>query len=216
LKLPAKENKLKMRINNFTQNMLKKSNAELEHILEAKDIYTDEAIQAVIWELENRNLIEKDTIKLAIIPVENEISVQEKQPDTENTNESSSEVFDLPVLYSKRAIQGFSILFSTLFGAVLLMSNLKKMNKPKARIEVFVFGIVYTIFTSLLLNYLPKTFFLTLLFNILGYAVLIEYYWNKNLGKEFKYEKKQIKKPLIISLLFTLIMLFILISNNEI
>jgi hypothetical protein len=65
-----------MRINNFTQNMLKKSNAELEHILEAKDIYTDEAIQAVIWELENRNLIEKNTIKIAIIPVEKEISVQ--------------------------------------------------------------------------------------------------------------------------------------------
>ena len=181
--------------------MLKKSNAELEHILEAKDIYTDEAIQAVIWELENRNLIEKDTIKLAIIPLENEILGQEKQRDTENTNESSSEVFDLPVLYSKRAIQGFSILFSTLFGAVLLMSNLKKINKPKARIEVFVFGIVYSIFTSLLLNYLPKIFFLTLLFNIVGYAVLVEYYWNKNLGKEFKHEKKQIKKPLIISLL---------------
>jgi hypothetical protein len=190
-----------MRINNFTQNMLKKSNAELEHILEAKDIYTDEAIQAVIWELENRNLIEKNTIKIAIIPVEKEISVQEKQGDIKNTNENSFEAFVLPVLYSKKAIQGFSILFSTLFGAVLLMSNLKKMNKPKARIEVFVFGIVYTIFTSLLLNYLPKTFFLTLIFNIVGYAVLVEYYWNKNLGKEFKHEKKQIKKPLIISLL---------------
>jgi hypothetical protein len=180
--------------------MLKKSNAELEHILEAKDTYTDEAIQAVIWELENRNLLEKDTIKIAIIPVETEILIQEKQRDLKNTNESSSEAFVLPVLYSKKAIQGFSIFFSTLFGAVLLMSNLKKMNKPKARIEVFVFGIVYTIFTSLLLNYLPKTFFLTLLFNIVGYAVLVEYYWNKNLGKEFKYEKKQIKKPFIISL----------------
>jgi hypothetical protein len=205
LKLPAKENKLKMRINNFTQNMLKKSNAELEHILEAKDIYTDEAIQAVIWELENRNLIEKDTIKIAITTVENEISVQEKQRDIKNTNERSSEAFGLPVLYSKKAIQGFTILFSTLFGTVLLMSNLKKMNKPKARMEVFVFGIVYTIFTSLLLNYLPKTFFLTLIFNIVGYAVLVEYYWNKNLGKEFKHEKKQIKKPLIISLLVLVI-----------
>jgi hypothetical protein len=194
-----------MRINNFTQNMLKKSNAELEHILEAKDIYTDEAIQAVIWELENRNLIEKDTIKIAITSVETEISVQEKQRDIKDTYEGTSELFDLPVLYSKTAIQGFSILFSTLFGAVLLMSNLKKMNKPKARIEVFVFGIVYTIFTSLILSYLPKIFFLTLLFNIIGYAVLVEYYWNKNLGKEFKHEKEQIKKPLIISLLVLVI-----------
>jgi hypothetical protein len=197
-----------MRTNNFTQNMLKKSNAELEHIFEEKDTYTDEAIQAVIWELENRNLIEKDTIKLAIIPVENETDVEEKQQDSKDISESSFEAFVLPVLYSKKAIQGFTIFFSTLFGAILLMSNLQKMNKSKARIEVFVFGIVYTIFTIVLLNYLPKTFFLTLIFNIVGYAILIEYYWNKNLGKEFKHEKKQIKKPLIISLSVLAILVF--------
>ncbi len=196
--------------------MLKKSDAELAYILQEKDTYTNEAIQAVIWELENRNLIEKGTIKPAIIPVENEIKVEEKKQNSKNTNESSFEALALPILYSKKAIQGFTIIFSTLFGAILLMSNLKKMNKPKARIEVFVFGIVYTIATTVLLNYLPKTFFLTLIFNIVGYAILIEYYWNNNLGKEIKHEKKQIKKPLIISLLFTLIMLFILISSNEI
>jgi hypothetical protein len=188
-----------MRINNFTQSMLKKSDAELEYILQEKDTYTNEAIQAVIWELENRNLIEKDIIKLAIIPAENEIKVEEKKQNSKNTNESSFEPLVLPILYSKKAIQGFTIFFSTLFGAILLMSNLKKMNKLKARIEVFVFGIVYTIVTMVLLNYLPKTFFLSLIFNIVGYAILIEYYWNNNLGKEFKHEKKQIKKPLIIS-----------------
>jgi hypothetical protein len=205
-----------MRTNNFTQNMLKKSNAELEHILEAKDIYTEEAIQAVIWELENRNLIEKDSIKLAIIPIETGISAQEKQPDTENTNESSFEVLDLPVLYSKRAIQGFSILFSTLFGAVLLMSNLKKMNKLKARIEVLVFGIGYTLFTVVLLSYFPSTFFLTLIFNFVGYGVLVEYYWNKNLGKELQYQKKQISKPLIISLLILGFVVFLQFASTTI
>jgi len=188
--------------------MLKKSDAELEYILQEKDTYTNEAIQAVIWELENRNLIEKGTIKPAIIPVENEISVQEKKQNSTNTNESSVEALALPILYSKKAIQGFTIFFSTLFGAILLMSNLKKMNKPKARIEVFVFGIVYTIATIVLLNYLPKTFFLTLIFNIVGYAILIEYYWNNNLGKEFEHQKKQIKKPLIISVSVLAILIF--------
>jgi hypothetical protein len=197
-----------MRTNNFTQNMLKKSDAELEYILQEKDTYTNEAIQAVIWELENRNLIEKGTIKPAIIPVENEISVQEKKQNSTNTNENSVEALALPILYSKKAIQGFTIFFSTLFGAILLMSNLKKMNKPKARIEVFVFGIVYTIATIVLLNYLPKTFFLTLIFNIVGYAILIEYYWNNNLGKEFEHQKKQIKKPLIISVSVLAILIF--------
>ena len=188
--------------------MLKKSDAELEHIFEEKNSYKDEAIQAVIWELENRNLIEKDTIKPVTIPVENEADVEGKQQDTKDISERSFEALALPVLYSKKAIQGFTIFFSTLFGAILLMSNLQKMNKPKARIEVFVFGIVYTIFTIVLLNYLPKTFFLTLIFNIVGYAILIEYYWNKNLGKEFKHEKKQVKKPLIISLSVLAVLVF--------
>jgi hypothetical protein len=203
-----------MRTNNFTQNMLKKSNRELEHILEAKDTYTDEAVQAVIWELENRNLIERDSIKLAVFPIENETTPTEKKLDNTDNNEGPFEALVVPVLYSKKAIQGFSIFFSTLFGVFLLMSNLKKMHKPKARIEVLVFGIVYTLFTVVLLNYLPTTFFLTLIFNFIGYAVLVEYYWNKSLGKELQYQKKQISKPLIISLLILGFVVFLQFSGS--
>ena len=187
-----------MRANNFTQNMLKKSNAELENILEDKKMYTDEAIQAVIWELENRNIIEKGSITHNLAILEKDVLIEEKELDKAN-HEASSEATVFPILYSKRAIQGFTIFFSTLFGAVLLMSNLKKMNKPKARVEVLVFGISYTFLTIILLDYLPKTFFLTILFNLVGYAVLVEYFWNKNLGKELQHQKKQISKPLIIS-----------------
>jgi hypothetical protein len=205
-----------MRTNNFTQNMLKKSNRELEHILEAKDTYTDEAVQAVIWELENRNLIERDSIKLAVFPIENETTPTEKKLDNTDNNEGPFEALVVPVLYSKKAIQGFSIFFSTLFGVFLLMSNLKKMHKSKARIEVLVFGIVYTLFTVVLLNYLPTTFFLTLIFNFIGYAVLVEYYWNKSLGKELQYQKKQISKPLIISLLILGFVVFLQFSGSTI
>jgi hypothetical protein len=187
-----------MSTNNFTQNMLKKSNAALENILEDKKMYTDEAIQAVIWELENRNIIEKGSITHNPVISEKEVLIEEKEVDKAH-HEVSSEVRDFPILYSKRAIQGFTIFFSTFFGAVLLMSNLKKMNKPKARVEVLVFGISYTFLTIILLDYLPKTFFITLLFNLVGYAVLVEYFWNKNLGKELQHQKKQISKPLIIS-----------------
>jgi hypothetical protein len=196
-----------MRTNNFTQNMLKKSNAALVHILEDKDTYTDEAIQAVIWELENRNIIEKGSIIHNPVLLEKDILVEEKE--IEDIPAASIEELAIPTLYSKRAIQGFTIFFSTLFGAVLLMSNLKKVNKPKARMEVFIFGIGYTFLTILLLNYLPKTFFLTMVFNLIGYAVLVEYYWNKNLGKELKHQKKQISKPLIISFSILMFLVFL-------
>ena len=198
-----------MRANNFTQNMLKKSNAELENILEDKKMYTDEAIQAVIWELENRNIIEKGSITHNLAILEKDVLIEEKEVD-KAYHEASSEATDFPILYSKRAIQGFTIFFSTLFGAVLLMSNLKKMNKPKARVEVLVFGISYTFLTIILLDYLPKTFFLTILFNLVGYAVLVEYFWNKNLGKELQHQKKQISKPLIIS--FAILVLLVLLQ----
>ena len=196
-----------MRTNNFTQNMLKKSSAALVDILEDKDTYTDEAIQAVIWELENRDIIEKGSIIHNPVLLEKDILVEEKE--IEDIPAASIEELAIPTLYSKRAIQGFTIFFSTLFGAVLLMSNLKKLNKPRARMEVFVFGIGYTFLTILLLNYLPKTFFLTMVFNLIGYAVLVEYYWNKNLGKELKYQKKQISKPLIISFTILIFLVFL-------
>jgi len=198
-----------MRTNNFTQNMLKRSNAELENILEDKKTYTDEAIQAVIWELENRNIIEKGSVTHNPVILEKDVLIEEKELD-KAYHEASSKAAVLPILYSKRAIQGFTIFFSTLFGAVLLMSNLKKMNKLKARVEVLVFGISYTFLTIILLDYLPKTFFLTILFNLVGYAVLVEYFWNKNLGKDLQHQKKQISKPLIIS--FAIIGLMILLQ----
>jgi hypothetical protein len=38
---------------------------------------------------------------------------------------------------------------------------------------------------------------------------LVEYYWNKNLGKELKYQKKQISKPLIISFTILIFLVFL-------
>jgi hypothetical protein len=205
-----------MRTNSFSIKMSKKSNHELEKIFEDKSNYTEEAVQAVIRELEKRNLIEKTAVLYQDPEKEDKVTDLSVSKEVLDENESQFEELVQPVLYSKKAIQGFTIFFSTLFGAILLMSNLKEMNKPKARMQVLVFGIVYTVLSSFLLNYLPRMFFISIIFNLIGYAVLIEYFWNKNLGKNLEHKKKKIWKPLIISLLFTLIMLFILISNNEI
>ena len=156
-----------------------KSNKELETILKKNNDYTQEAIQAVIWEMENRNLIDKsDVLYKNTFKENNQIDTDEKNLDN---NENPSKELILPVLYSKRAIQGFTIFFTTIFGAVLLMYNLKEMNKLKERNQVLIFGIVFTILSAILLNYLPKMIFTTLLFNLIGYAVLIEFFWKNNI-----------------------------------
>jgi hypothetical protein len=189
--------------------MSAKSNTELEKIFENKSDYTDEAIQAVIWELENRNLIEKTEISYLETQVNSEVTETSTPKEDLENDESPFEELVVPILYSKKAILGFSILFSTIFGVVLLMSNLKTMNKPKARVEVLVFGIAYIFFSIVLFNYLPKTFFIPILFNIIGYAVLTEYYWNKNLGKDLQHRKKEIWKPLIISISMIVLLVFL-------
>ncbi len=184
----------------FSKQMGKKSNQDLEKIFEEKEQYTDEAIEAVILELEKRNLIDKAVIlahKKNLEENRKELTISKNY----KVDESPLEELVQPILYSKKAIQAFTIFFSTLFGAVLLMSNLKEMNKPKERNQVLLFGIGYTIFTLVLLNFLPRMFFITLIFNIIGYAVLVEYFWNKYLGKEIAYQKKAIAKALIVSLL---------------
>ena len=198
-----------MRTNSFTKKMSAKSNTELEKIFENKSDYTDEAIQAVIWELENRNLIEKTEISYLETQVNSEVTETSTPKEDLENDESPFEELVVPILYSKKAILGFSILFSTIFGVVLLMSNLKTMNKPKARVEVLVFGIAYIFFSIVLFNYLPKTFFIPILFNIIGYAVLTEYYWNKNLGKDLQHRKKEIWKPLIISISMIVLLVFL-------
>ena len=62
---------------------------------------------------------------------------------------------------------------------------------------------------AILLNYLPKMFFITLLFNLIGYAVLIEFFWKNHLEKELEFTKKEVWKPLTISITIVLLLLFL-------
>ena len=198
-----------MRTNSFTNNMRLKTDAELKTILKEKSKYTEQAIQAVIWELEDRNLIEKSEEPYIDPLKEEEISVTVVKESTINNNESNFEEFEKPFLYSKKSIQGFTIFFSTLFGTILLMSNLKVLKKQKARMQVLVFGISYTVLITIILNLYPQILFLSIIFNLIGYGVLVEYYWNKNIGKSFSYKKKQIWIPLIISIAITMLFVFL-------
>ena len=198
-----------MRTNSFTTNMKTKSNKDLETILVEKNKYTEEALQAVTWELENRNLIEKAVIPFVEISKEDSLSTPFKTKEILESDESPFAELVTPFLYSKKAIQGFTIFFTTIFGAVLLMKNLKDMNKPKESIQVLSFGVLYTLLSIILLNFLPKTVLITLAFNLLGYAVLIEYFWNKNLGKDLAYRKKPIWQPLATSILIVLVLVLI-------
>ena len=114
----------------------------------------------------------------------------------------SNETTTQPKIYSKKAIWGFSILFSAIFGSVLLMQNLKDIGKKKESYIVLILSILYTALTIYIVNIpeKPKTS-LTYLCNAIGGLILTEYVYKKHFPNDQNIEKKKIWKPLIISTL---------------
>jgi hypothetical protein len=133
---------------------------------------------------------------------------QETSPQETNLqNEANS-----PKLYSKTLIIIFSLLFSPIFAAVLLMSNLKTMGKSKERVFVLLFAIGYLFATAALLQILNLPTNLTFIANVIGAAILNEYFWNKYIGRDTLYGKKSWIKPTLISIAIALFFLLLLIS----
>lgn len=198
-----------MKRNKFIEKMALKTDSELETIFENKDKYTGDAIQAVIWELEKRKRIPESDFTFSEKVFDMVPSEKKTEPIEFDQNASTFDEFELPILYSKKTIQGFTIFFSTIFGAVLLMYNLKEMSKPKARNQVLAFGILYTILIYVVVITIINNFFVTIILNLIGYGILTEFFWKKHLESNLKYKKKEITKPLIIALLITGFLVFL-------
>ena len=193
--------------NKFIEKFRNKTDSELEYILENKKSYDEKAVSASIHILKERNGKSPE-----IETVENEIKIekekkqiaQKKFVEEEKKKNNITEDPNAPELHSKRVIMVFSGLFSTIFGAVLLMYNMKQTENKTGRTQVLIFGISYTIITLLIVNLLNIGGNIALLFNIAGGGILSEYFWNKFIGKEFEHRKRSWVKPAIISVLITI------------
>ncbi len=125
-------------------------------------------------------------------------------------------------IYSKWAILGFSLFFSTVVGSILLMLNLRAIGNKRAGYVVLLFGIAYKVITGLLLGLVipapkvnatmqeilsnPKLIYYSLAVDLLGAAILTEYFFKKYLPDSNSYERKGIGIPLlVIFALFTLL-----------
>ncbi len=120
-------------------------------------------------------------------------------------NSFKTEQNEIPKFYSKKAILGFSIFFSSIFGGILLMQNLKEIGMKKEAKTVLITSVILTVLPFLLAWLMEKevsTY--TFLVNIIGGLVLSEFYFGLYIPKEQIFESKKIWKPLLISLLITI------------
>jgi len=196
-----------MNKNIFYKKFQEKTDSELKQILIDKHKYTEQAINASLQILEERN---GQTPDLEIIQKKIEQTQQKNEIAKQNVTEEVKKKSHLtddpnaPELHSKKVIMVFSGLFSTIFGAVLLMYNMKQTDNRTGRIQVLVFGVLYTIATLLVVNLMNIGGNIALIFNIAGGGILTEYFWNKFIGKDFEHRKRSWIKPAIISVLITI------------
>ncbi len=120
---------------------------------------------------------------------------------------------NIPELYSKTLILIFAILFSTIFAAALFIVNLRTLGKTKEAFWVLIFAIVYLIATGVVMQVFGLAPSMTIIANVIGAAILNEFFWNKFIGSEFSYKKKSWIKPTLISVGIALLF-FLLVMGS--
>lgn len=120
---------------------------------------------------------------------------------------------ETPKLYSKTLILVFALLFSTIFAAALLVVNLRSLDKKRAAAWVLFFAIAYLFATAMLIQALNLDPSLTFVANVIGAAILNEYFWNKYIGRDTAYEKRSWIKPTAISILVVMLFFFVLFQG---
>lgn len=128
-------------------------------------------------------------------------------PEEENSEQN------LPQLYSKTLILVFAILFSTIFAAILLMMNLRELGKKKEAVWVMLFAIGYLFATAIVMQAFSLSPVMTVIANVIGAAILNEFFWNKFIGSDFSFEKKSWIKPTLISVGIALLFSFLLLGS---
>src|ERR1051325_4840725 len=136
------------------------SNRELKDFIRESKGASSEAMQAALEEANGRG------IELDETPIEREqplivtkvITKAGMDPDDRWGKQQHTHDDSAPVLFSKKAIYTFSFLFSVLFGAILMVINLRELKKPEGIVPTLSFSMAYLATTLLLINYLETQF----------------------------------------------------------
>ncbi len=188
-----------MNSNHFSKRMSEKSDSELKDIISENSPYTDDAINAAIWEMDKRlnQKPEKALPKIeSIVLKKNQIADKKeiKKEDNYSFFESEKYIFDdptLPELYTKNFIFFISFFFGILFGSFFLMSNLRTIGLKQKGYFVLSFGVLLTIL-SISTFYLFNNYIISFFINLIGLLMINGFFWDNYIGKEFRHRRKKI------------------------
>lgn len=107
-----------------------------------------------------------------------------------------------PPLYSKRAVLGFSVLFTAIAGGLMMAQNLRDEGQPAAARTALWGSVGYTVLLLWLTSFLPDKVGGTWLPLLVGYvgAMGLENYAGRFLSNRDSHPAKSIRNPLLICL----------------
>lgn len=188
---------------NFEQKMAEKSDESLIDIINDRARYLPEAIEAAVAERQKRGYVfseeELAAINEDITKKQTELIAEAEHGSWGNGDNTTNHNTEL-VIYSDTAIYAFAILFSTLFGAVMLAINFKKKGNKKGIISVLLFGAVFSFFVAWMQAVVLIRPGISILLNAMGVLVLKYLFWDKYIGKDTSYKAKPVWWPLLIAL----------------
>jgi len=125
---------------------------------------------------------------------------------------------DAPLMYSRRVIYFFSVLFGALFGSIMLAINIGKLGKRTEAVYTVLFGIAFTtiqVFIGMRAAPGSSTSY-GILFGFAAAFCLDFFFWKRVIGYSTFYRKRQIWVPLIIGIvLASLIIAAIIMAPQQ-
>jgi len=194
------------------------SNEELQNRIATREKYLPETTEASVAELQKRGHVfteeELDVINQDIAAQRENAALPYNGFGGASGNHKKTVVFDLdaPAFYSRRAIWGFSIFCSTLFGSAMLAINLGKIKNYKGVFWTLLFGTAFTTAQILIGNTLTGSSSIAYLGGFVGGLCLDYFFWKQFIGNATFYRERPIWGPLIVALvllgLFVLAIIF--------
>jgi len=184
-----------------------KTDDQLKYYLEHVDKHTSEGVRTALAELKSRNVeLPED------IDEQTEEKIKLKESTNKGWRKNIIKDIDAPEYYSQTAIYLFSILFSVLFGSVMMAINLKNAGKRWG--TPILFGLVFTFGQINLAQFIPNpSIGASLIINAVGVAIMYQLFWNKSIGKDTKYRAKPIWVPLIIGILLIIPLVYFVMKS---
>ncbi|MCF8381309.1 MAG: hypothetical protein K9H49_17180 [Bacteroidales bacterium] len=202
------------RSNSYTDEIREKSNYELNKLIANKDKFAKEKVQASLWELEKRGALDEEGKRLlSRYSFTNSTNFSKDAfsgplPTGPFMDPNISNDPSLPKLYSRYSVRFFAIFFSTFFGGILISINLFRLKKKDQILPVVLFSFFFAYLTVFLSGKYPeKMTIITLIMNIIGSLLLEELFWNKMIGKDFKFQRQSVLPALLVGGIISLILL---------